>query len=320
MPQAEEKQPKEKLISVVIPVFNEEENVLNAYLAVTKVFSEKLEQYDLEIVFTDNASLDGTFGELDKLAKSDPRVRVIRFVRNFGFNKSLLTGYRFCRGDAAIQIDCDLQDPPDVFPQFLELWENGHDVVVGLRQKRPEAAWLLAARKSFYRFLSMISPDNIVLDGGDFRLVDKAVLDQLRDLSDANPYVRGLTASLARNLTGFPYERREREFGQSKFPITKLIPLALDGIVTHSTVPLRMATIFGLIVGLTTFILAVFYASARIFLGFSMPSGFTTIVILELMSISINALFLGVLGEYIGRIYRNAQARPITVIRDSLNL
>jgi dolichol-phosphate mannosyltransferase len=308
-----------KLVSVVIPVFNEEENVENAYQAVTAVFQEKLPDYDLEIVFTDNASTDNTFGKLKQLAAIDERVRVARFVRNFGFNNSLLTGYRLSRGDAAVQIDCDLQDPPDIIPKFVEFWEKGHDVVVGLRQKRPEAAWLLASRKAFYRFLSVISTDNTVIDGGDFRLIDKSIVDELSEVREATPYVRGLTASYAKNLTSFPYERRERQFGKSKFPLSKLFTLALDGIVSHSTIPLRLATMFGLIVGVGTLLLALFYVMARLVLGVAAPSGFTTIVFFELISISLNALFLGVIGEYVGRIYRNSQARPVAVISKMLN-
>ncbi len=310
---------RKKTISIVIPVFNEEENVGIAYQAVRKIFDEQIKHYDFEIVFTDNCSTDGTFTELKKLAEKDKRIRVARFVRNFGFNKSLLTGYRLSSGDAAIQLDCDLQDPPKLFPVFIEKWEAGHDVVVGLREKRPEPVWLLTLRKAFYRLLRRISSDNLEIDGGDFRLVDKSILDKLRGLQDATPYVRGLVSTLATNSASFPYERQARQFGKSKFPLIPLIGLALDGIVNHSILPLRLATLFGIAVATVTFLLALAYAIARLGFNSAMPGGFATSVILELLSISINAIFLGIIGEYVARIYQNLQNRPTTVISDLVN-
>ena len=140
------------VISVVIPVYNEENNVANTYQAVCDVFDKALPDFDFEIVFTDNHSTDDTMLELEKIATKDSRVRVASFTRNFGFNRSLITAYRLARGDAAIQLDCDLQDPPELFPEFIQRWQQGSDVVVGLRRKRPEPDWLLFLRKSFYRF------------------------------------------------------------------------------------------------------------------------------------------------------------------------
>lgn len=310
----------QKLISVVIPTYNEEKNVQDAYLSVRHIFENALSGYEFEIIFTDNHSEDNTFSELERIAQSDSRVKVARFTKNVGFNKSILTGYRLSRGDAAIQLDCDLQDPPELFPKFIELWEQGHDVVVGLRQQRPEARWLLALRKSFYRFLAKISPDNIVIDGGDFRLVDRSVLNQLRQIHDASPYVRGLISSLASNQIGFDYLRRERKVGVSKFPLSKLVGLAIDGIINHSTLPLRLATLFGAFIGVAALILAFVYLTLRLFFDFGMPGGFATNVILELLSISVNAIFLGIIGEYLARIHQQIRNRPIAAIHDSRNL
>jgi len=315
------KRKKNKLISIIVPAYNEQDNVQRVYDQIKNVFTQSLEnKYDFEIVFTDNHSQDNTFAELQKIAAKDKRVRVARFTRNFGFNKSLLTGYRLAKGDAAIQIDCDLQDPPQMFPKFLELWEQGHDVVVGLRQKRPEPGWLLKLRKIFYRLLSQISEDNLVVDGGDFRLVDRHVLDQLKEIYIATPYVRGLVSSLSRNQTGFAYERKEREFGESKFPFIKLVGLAIEGVVNHSTLPLRLASLLGFAIATVTGLLAVTYLIGRIFFELDWPAGFATNVILELFGISLNAILLGIIGEYLSRLYQQQRAYPITVIEKTLNL
>lgn len=309
-----------KLISIVIPVFNEEKNVGHAYQAVCDVFDTSLPDFDFEIVFTDNHSTDDTMLELEKIAIKDSRVRVASFTRNFGFNRSLITAYRLAQGDAAIQLDCDLQDPPELFPEFIKRWQQGSDVVVGLRRKRPEPGWLLLLRKSFYRFLSRISQDNLVVDGGDFRLVDRSILIQLKKIHDAAPYVRGLISTLASNQTGFEYERRERKHGDSKFPLVRLVGLAIDGIVSHSTVPLRLASIFGFGVAIMTVILALLYALMRLFFEQNIPAGFTTAIILELLSIGLNAIFLGVIGEYLGRIHMQLRQVPVTVMQRTINI
>ena len=309
-----------KLISIVVPVYNEEANVAAAHAAITQVFASLAPRYDFEIVFTDNHSLDATFERIAEIAKSDSRVRAVRFARNFGFQRSVMTGYRLARGDAAIQIDCDLQDPPSIFPQFLELWAQGHDVVVGIRRFRDENTLLQWGRKFYYRLLRKISSDNLMLDSGDFRLVDRSILDQLRHIDDASPYTRGLTSLLASNQTGVPYDRAVREQGQSKFPLIKLIGLAIDGFVAHSTAPLRMASFAGLLIALMTSLASVFYIVGRLFFGLEWPEGFATTTILILFGISLNAVFLGVIGEYVGRIYEQVRLRPTTVIERSINM
>lgn len=309
-----------RLISVVIPVFNEHGNVWTAYAAVAQLFDRISDRYDFEIIFTDNHSSDDTFSEISKIAADDPRVRAVRFARNFGFQRSVLTGYRLARGAAAIQLDCDLQDPPALFPKFLELWEQGHDVVVGIRRFRDESRLLQWARLAYYRILKRVSSDNLMLDSGDFRLVDRSILDQLRRIDDASPYTRGLTSLLAANQAGVPYDRSNRESGTSKFPLVKLIGLAVDGFIAHSTVPLRVASYTGLVIALLTCLASAFYLMLRLFFGISGPPGFTTITLLVLFGISLNAIFLGIIGEYVGRIYNQVRIRPTTVIERAINM
>ncbi|MGY3650841.1 glycosyltransferase involved in cell wall biosynthesis [Bradyrhizobium sp. LM4.3] len=200
-----------KLISVLIPVFNEEGNIRRAYDAVRDVFEQMKDRYTFEIIFTDNHSTDNSSAIVSELAAADPRVRAVRFARNFGFQRSVLTAYRLASGDAAIQIDCDLQDPPTVFPRFLDLWEQGHDVVVGIRRFRQESKLLQWARRVYYRLLKRLSDDNLMLDSGDFRLIDRSVLDQLHLINDVAPYTRGLTSLLATKQIGVAYDRQARQ-------------------------------------------------------------------------------------------------------------
>jgi glycosyltransferase involved in cell wall biosynthesis len=186
-----------KLLSICVPVFNEQDNIVPLYERVCSVMGEIADRYDFELVFTDNHSIDRTFEELAALARKDPRVRVIRFSRNFGFQKSILTNYLNARGDAAIQIDCDLQDPPEMILEFIRLWEQGYKVVYGVRRKRPgDSKVLQQSRKMFYRLIDMLSEEHLPHDAGDFRLIDRVILDYLGTIQDQQPYIRGIIATL----------------------------------------------------------------------------------------------------------------------------
>lgn len=308
-----------RLISLVLPVYNEEQNILRAYETLCGVF-DRLGTYDIEFIFTDNHSDDGTFRVLQDLAARDRRVKVLRFNRNYGFQRSLLTAYRYAAGDAAVQIDCDLQDPPDLIPQFLAFWEQGHDVVVGLRRRRQENISLTMMRRSFYALLHRISDERITSDAGDFRLVDRRILDQLRQTQDLHPYVRGMIASLATSEIGIPYDRFRRVSGRSKFPLVKLVGFGLDGIISHSVFPLRLATYVGLTLSVVTFLLSLYYFVSAILLGHDWPRGFATTTVLILLGMSLNAIFLGVLGEYVSRIYQQVRQRPLTLIEHAVNI
>lgn len=309
-----------RLISIVIPVYNEEQNIRSAYEVVRGVFESLQERYTFEIVFTDNHSTDTSFDVISDLARTDPRVRGVRFTRNFGFHRSVLTGYRIATGDAAMQLDCDLQDPPELIPEFLKHWEQGHDLVVGVRRERNDEQAYQWARQFFYRMLAAMSDDGIMLDSGDFRLLDRSILDQLRAIDDAAPFLRGLTSLLASRRAVVTYDRKPRLRGESKFPLRRLISLAVDGMLAHSIVPLRIATYTGLAVGLITFLTMLGYIVGRLVFEVPMPTGFATTTALLLLSISLNALFLGIIGEYIGRIYNQIRMRPTTVIENAINL
>lgn len=311
---------KVSLISIVVPVYNEEANVRRAYDAIRREL-EPLEDLSFEIVFTDNHSTDATFSLLRELAQSDSRVKVIRFARNFGFNRSILTGYRFAQGDAAIQIDCDLEDPPQLFHEFIRLWREGHDVVVGVRARREESPLRTRARSGYYRLLASISETPHEMNAGDFRLVDRSVLDQLKVIDDAQPYMRGLISELAHNQAAVPYARTSRrEFGESKFPLRQLVKLALEGVFAHSTLPLKLATYIGLGVALFTTLMSAVFLLGRLLQPEKWPVGYATTTLLILFGISLNALFLGVIGEYIARIYQQVRTRPTVIVEKALNV
>lgn len=308
------------LISVIVPVFNEEDNVERCYRRINEIFAGMSDQYRLELFFSDNHSTDRTFELLAEMAASDPHLRVIRLARNFGFQRSVLTAYRNVVGDAAVQIDCDLQDPPELIIEFLRLWRQGHDVVVGIRRKRQEPQVLQLARKSFYRLLRRISDDQMIDDAGDFRLVDRSVIERLKHVRDARPFTRGLISALSVRQTGIPYDRAAREFGHSKFPLRRLWGFAMDGIVNHSLVPLRLATLIGLGAFLSAFLMITWYLLGFLIAGNQWPEGFATLTILLLASIGLNAVLIGILGEYVGRIYEEVRVRPLTIIESTINL
>jgi dolichol-phosphate mannosyltransferase len=212
-----------------------------------------------------------------------------------------------------------LQDPPDLIPEFVRRWEEGYQVVYGVRISRKEGFWLTALRRIFYRLVDFISEDSLPHDAGDFRLLDRCVLNELRKFRDYQPYLRGTIATLGFNQIGLPYRRAERIRGTSKFSFRQLVGLAVDGILSHSIVPLRIATYLGLLVSTLTFLMVVFYVAGKLLFGKNWPPGFATLTIMVLGSLSLNALFLGIIGEYLGRIYQQVRGRPLTIVEQEIN-
>ncbi len=308
------------LISILVPVYNEEANVHAAYQAVVDVFAALTPAYDYEIIFTDNHSTDKTFALLQQIAAKDPKVRVIRFARNFGYQRSIFVAYLNARGDCAIQLDCDLQDPPALIPEMLKLWEAGNAVVYGVRRSRQEGWMINTVRKLFYRLIDALSEIELPLDAGDFRLVDRCILEQMRLIDDSSPYLRGLITTMGFKQVSLPYDRVARTAGESKFNVAALMRLAVDGVVNHSLVPLRLASLSGLVVGLLMIVGIAIFIIGKLFFGQSWPAGFATTTVFLLFSITLNALFLGIIGEYLGRIYIQTKRRPIVIVERMENL
>ncbi|GAB2187726.1 glycosyltransferase family 2 protein [Roseibium sp. LAB1] len=303
------------LVSVLIPTLNEEDNVRNTYKRVMDVF-DQLPDYEPELIFTDNHSSDRTFDILTEIAAKDPRVRVIRFSRNVGYQASVLTAYRAAEGACAIQLDCDLQDPPELIPQMLDTWRKGYHVVYGIRRSLPDGAIVAWLRRTFYALIDAISEDDLPRNAGEFRLTDRRILDELRRVDDRSPYVRGLISGMGFNQTGFEYDRNARVSGESKFPLGAMVSLAVDGLINHSLVPLRLASLISLVGGLCAFLLLSGYIIGKLVFGQDWPAGFATTTTLILLSTTVNAMFLGILGEYVGRIFLQSKNlnRPLVEI------
>ena len=306
------------LVSILIPALNEEMNVRRAYDRVVAVF-DALPDYTPEIIFTDNQSDDNTFDILSEIAQADDRVRVIRFSRNVGYQASVLTAYRSAQGACSIQIDCDLQDPPELIPEMLDKWRQGYHVVYGIRRSLPDGPLVAAARRAFYTLIDWISTDDLPRNAGEFRLTDRRILDELRRVDDRSPYVRGLISGMGFNQIGFEYDREARLEGTSKFPFRAMLALAVDGLINHSLVPLRLASLISLTVGLLTFLLMIAYVIARVVFGQDWPAGFATTTVLLLLSMTLNAMFLGIMGEYVGRIFIQSKDLHRPLIEAELN-
>lgn len=306
------------LVSVIVPALNEEATVQRCYQAIVGVFAT-LAQYDYEIIFTDNHSTDRTFAILADIAAADPKVRVIRFSRNYGYQRSILVGYQSASGDCAIQLDCDLQDPPELIPEMLTRWRQGNQVVYGVRRTLRDGPVMQWARRSFYRLIAAVSTEELPIDAGEFRLVDRRILQELRLVRDSSPYLRGLISSMGFSQLGIEYDRGERVAGHSKFSIRPMVALAIDGLLNHSLLPLRLASAVGLFLGSITFVLIFLYLLWRLTIGSAWPAGFATTTILLLLSITLNAIFLGIIGEYLGRMFMQLKGIPGPLIETVLN-
>jgi dolichol-phosphate mannosyltransferase len=306
------------LVSILVPAFNEELNVVRCYESIVRVF-EKLPDYSYEIIVTDNHSTDRTFDLLEDLARKDPALKVIRFSRNYGYQRSLLCAYKAATGACSIQLDCDLQDPPELIPEMLGLWRNGHQVVYGIRRSLKDGFFVATLRRMFYRFITWISDDDLPVNAGEFRLVDRRILVELHKVEDASPYLRGLISAMGFSQVGLEYDRGDRIAGESKFPLKSMISLAVDGVLNHSLMPLRIASIAGIVIGVLSMVLTFIYLVGRVLLGQAWPAGFATTTILLLMSISINAVFMGILGEYVGRLFLQAKPGTKPIVEQKLN-
>jgi dolichol-phosphate mannosyltransferase len=307
-----------KLISIVVPVFNEELNIEYFYGEITRFIDSASKNYNFEIIFTDNHSVDTTSELLMDICNKDVRFKCVRFSKNFGYQKSILYGITRSSGDAVVQLDVDLEDSPNIILEFLNLWESGYQIVYGIRRRRSDSFGLFYLRKIFYRVINFLSDDNIPLDAGDFRLIDKKIVGLLKEMNDTQPYLRGAIASFGFKQIGVEYDRDDRRFGETKFSYMDLFKLAFDGIFNHSVVPLRLASYFAIFISIIIVILIISYSVGKIFFHYNWPSGFTTLAILSLIAILLNAVFLGIIGEYLGRIFIQLKGKVLPLVENEI--
>ena len=306
------------LISFVVPVLNEESNIQPLYDTLVRELAPLADRYDFEFLFTDNHSGDRTFALLRDLSRQDHRIRVLRFSSNVGYQKSILTGYFQSRGDAVVQVDCDLQDPPALILEFVKWWEQGYHVVYGIRRSRQEGWVIRQCRAVFYWLVDKLSEHPLPRQAGDFRLVARPVIEAVRHMDNVFPYLRGAIAGFGYNQKGIVYDRHARTRGESKFNWAALFGLAIDGILATSIVPLRLAVYMGLFISALALAGAVGYFVNAIIHRDTWPSGFATLAILLLFSLGLNSMFLGIIGEYVGRIYAQSQHRPLSLVEYSI--
>ncbi|MGE0821064.1 MAG: glycosyltransferase family 2 protein [Candidatus Binatia bacterium] len=309
VPPVNEPQPD---LSVVIPIYNEAENIKSLYEHLLSVLTSVELTY--EIIFVDDGSRDNSLDLLHDLTGKDPRILIIELARNFGHQVAISAGLDSARGTAVVVMDADLQDPPELLPQFVTKWQEGYQVVYAVREKRKEGWCKRTAYTTFYRLLQRVADISIPLDAGDFCLMDRRVVDLLIAMPERNRFIRGIRSWVGLNQIGISYERPERSAGQPKYTFAKLILLALDGFVSFSHAPLRIASLAGVGISLFSFFMALFFFSKRLITGLN-PPGFTTLVVAIFFLAGIQLITIGVMGEYIGRIFDEVKQRPRYVIR-----
>ena len=305
------------LISIVVPVFNEIE-VIDAFYERIKKVLDLIAFIQYELIFVDDGSNDGSYQKLTDLANSDHHIKIIKFSRNFGHQIAITAGMDISRGDAVVVIDADLQDPPEVIKDFISKWKEGFDVVYGVREKRiGESNLKLLTATAFYRILKMVIKIDIPVDTGDFRLISRRVVDQLKELKEKDRFVRGLVSWIGFRQIGVHYERDKRYAGETKYPYRKMIKFALDGITSFSSLPLRLATWLGYFTSILAFLYlsSVFIQKA---LGYTVQ-GWATIMVGMLFLGGVQLICLGIIGEYIGRIFNETKQRPMYVIEEIYN-
>lgn len=303
-------------LSVIVPCFNEEAVIAQAHERLTRVLASTALEF--EIVYIDDGSTDRTALLLRDIQAIDPRARVIRLSRNFGHQIAVTAGLDYAEGDAVIMIDADMQDPPELIPAMIAKWREGFEVVYGVRTVRPgESMFKRWTAHTFYRLINSLSEVPLPVDSGDFRLIDRRAVLALRRMRERHRLLRAMTTWVGYRQAALPYARERRIAGASKYPLRKMIALALDGIVSFSVVPLRLVTIVGLIMSALS-VVGIFYALlSRLFTNDWVP-GWTLLFISQLLIGGLQFIFLGIIGEYVGRIYTEAKERPLFLVLEVL--
>jgi dolichol-phosphate mannosyltransferase len=303
------------LLSVVAPVFNEEATIEEFYARTCSALAE----IEFELVLVDDGSQDGSAAALERLAGRDPRVRVVFLSRNFGHQTALTAGLDHARGDAVVMLDADLQDPPEVIPKMLARWRAGCDVVYAVREHRDgESRFKLSTARWFYKLFDWLTQVELQHNSGDFRLLDRRALDALLSMRERNRFLRGMTVWVGYTQAAVPYRRDPRYAGKTKYTLTRMVRFSLDAISSFSHRPLQLATLLGFAISTLAFVAIPVVIALRVF-GSYLP-GFSSVTIAVLLLGGIQLIALGIIGEYVGRIYDEVKGRPLYLVRARSNI
>jgi polyisoprenyl-phosphate glycosyltransferase len=304
-----------ELLSVVVPLHDEEDTVRE----LCRRIGSALGDLPFELILVDDASTDSTPELLDSLADANPYLRVLHLSRNFGHQAALTAGLEHARGDAVAMLDGDLQDPPELLPTMLAHWRSGSDVVSAVRTSRAgESRFKLTTARWFYRCFAKVSELDLTQDAGDFRLLDRRALDALLSMRERNRFLRGLSAWVGYTQTSVPYERDARYAGETKFTLRKMLRFSLDAITSFSLRPLQLATVLGFLLSFVALLTIPLVIGLRL-AGETIP-GFATVLCIVLLLGGIQLITIGIIGEYVGRIYDEVKGRPLYLVRASRNL
>jgi polyisoprenyl-phosphate glycosyltransferase len=303
--------------SIVAPIYNEEGNIPDLYDRIVKIMDSTGESW--ELVTVNDGSHDRSVELLEELSKKDHRVKVVNFARNFGHQLAVTAGLHYTSGDAVVIIDADLQDPPELILEMIERWKAGYQVVYAVRQERKGESWFkLLTAKVFYRLIDRLTDVNIPLDTGDFRLMDRRVVDVLNSMPEHNRFIRGLTSWIGFKQTGVTYVREARKWGETKYPLKKMVKFAMDAVTGFSYFPLQIMIYVSFILGVLAVLLIPIIAILRLILGFQFLGGQVTNIVLLLLVSSFQLFFLFVMGQYVARIYDETRGRPLYIVANKV--
>jgi Glycosyltransferases involved in cell wall biogenesis len=304
-----------KLITILIPAYNEEEVLYILYNRLTKLI-ESIDNYNFEILFINDGSKDNTMPIIKSLREKDNRLSYVNLSRNYGKETAMLAGFDYAKGDALIIMDADLQDPPELIPEMLKYWEQGYDDVYAKRNSRKGESFFKKFTSSlYYKILQKTTRIDIQKDTGDFRLLDRRCVESLKKMRESERYTKGLFSWIGYNKKELLFDREPRAAGKTKWNYRKLVDLSIDGITSFTTSPLRWSAIFGTIISVIAFIYALFLIIRTIFWGVDVAGYASTMVVMLFLG-GIQLVFLGVLGEYIGRIFNETKNRPLYFVNE----
>ena len=308
-----------KKISILVPTYNEEDNVINVVERLEEILKNNLKNYDYEIVFIDNCSKDNTRNILISLCKENKNVKAIFNAKNFGFSRSIFYGLTQTTGDCTILIYADFQEPPELIPRFIEEWENGYKIVIGKKIKSNENIFISIIRKFYYKLIKSISDVEQIENFHGFGLYDKDFVNILKNLDDSEPYLRGIVAEFGYKIKELYYKHKKREKGKSSFNFYRMYDLAMLGITSYSKVVLRFATMFGFLFSIITFIIGLITFVVKLVNWNNYPIGMAALMVGAFFIGSIQLFFIGLLGEYILNINRRVMNRPLVIEEKRIN-